>query len=357
MAGTDIILLTGATGFLGSEIFCRLADIYPVENLWLLGRRIPADDGGLFSLRLREKNKADLFPRLKAFQLNFADAAQFQAGLESLPLGPQKKFRILHLAALIHAASGDRVKQDRMNIGVTEDLISFALKKSCQHFVYASSVVAFGGTLKRSLRSEKDFSHFPKESLHHNYFSSKRLAHEALLKESAQLPLTILCPSIVHGSLEHFKDSRAHLKSLRQGRLNLAPSGGGNFVGLDLVGQAFAKALSDPPPQKAQVETQLLVDKNLSYEDYFNLYIKSCAELLGTAPRKVRRIPLALCRLAFVIDKTLKKWQIPVPHVLAGLAQATLYLYFSSERALPRTEGVEAALKKALTTLPKSEVL
>ncbi len=351
MESDEIVLITGATGFLGSEVFARLTKIFPMENLWLLVRRQPTLDAGLFSLRLQEKKIHDLFPKIRSFILNFEDAKEFQSGLRNLPLQKGQKFRILHLAALIHASSSEKEKQDRVNVGVTEDLLDFAIEKKCEHFVYSSSVVAFGGTFDARVRTEKDFPQFPEESLHHNYFFSKREAHEALAKRASSVALSLLCPAIVHGSLEQFKSSRSHLKALREGRLSVAPGGGSNFVGLDRAAQAFADALAQKPPELDKPQLQLLVDENLSYRDYFQLYVDLYAEIRGQKSRKIWPIPAFISWAAFRLDKGLKALSLPEPDVLAGLAQARLHLYFDSEFPLPPTIGLRESLRLSLKGL------
>lgn len=347
-----MILFTGATGFLGSEVFCRLLKKnVPVENILILGRRRPiANEKNLFYLRLKSHGLENLFDKINFVTTDFERSEVFQKTLRDLPLG--EGFTVLHMAALIHAGSGDKAKQDRVNVGVTEDLLNFSLERRARHFVFASSIVAFGGTRRPTLRNENDFPRFPAESKPHNYFTSKREAHEFLLGKGSNLSLSILCPGVVHGSLEQFKDSRNHLIALREGRLKMAPAGGSNFVGLDRVSEAFAQAVvNEKVPAIAQPFTQLLVDRNLSYLEFFQLYVDTASRVLGSPCHRIKVIAKPLATMALAAEKALRWAKLPKPQVLDGLAQASLFLHFESLVPAPTTQGIEKSLEESLKSL------
>ncbi|MBS1983889.1 MAG: NAD-dependent epimerase/dehydratase family protein [Bdellovibrionales bacterium] len=331
------ILITGATGFLGSEIFCRLVKKTDPENLVLLGRRVPDLEKGLLADRMRDHGvDAALVKRVRFVHADFMDEAAFRSALEGLE---GRDWTVVHLAALIHS-QGEKKVQDRVNTGVTRDLLEW-LNSRGGHFVYASSMVAFGGTKQGIFRSERDFGKFPRESRGFDYFTSKRDAHN-FVEQNAKVPVTMLCPGIVHGRLEHYKDSRSHLKALREGTLKLAPSGGCNLVALDHVARSFVEAALDPnPPAK---KLWLLVDKNLSYRDYFALYVSLAR---GSRAQRIKMIPAWIGPVARTFLRIFSLFGL-YSSSLEGLAQGSLFLYFRSERGQAGGTSLEDSIRASL---------
>lgn len=331
------ILLTGATGFLGSEVFARLAKRGLTGRVWVLGRRKPDLETGLFAERMTEHAVgAEAVNAATFVTADFLDVDGFRAALAKLPDGP---WVVVHLAALIHG-DGAREVQDRVNVGVTQDLVDW-LNKRGGHFVFTSSVVAFGGTWVPGIRSERDFANFPSESLVFDYYCTKRQAHLDV-DTRAQVPVTFLCPGVVHGSLENYKESRGHLKKLREGRLNVAPPGGGNFVGLDHVALSIVGAVLDAEPPRRTVS--LLIDRNMTFYDYFTLYVTLAR---AGAAQKIKRLPGWVGRLFHLSYRVFKALGIHVGF-LEKASQGSLHLYFRSERLVPQGRSLEESIRASL---------
>lgn len=336
-------LLTGVSGFLGSEVYARLARSVGFERLVCLVRRVPKTDS-TFYRRLTEHGLTADFNKIVFVETDFSTTASFASALakaqQLLPAG--KKFSVVHMAALIHAKSAEEKReQHRLNIEVTDELLDWSAQ-SGSHFVYISSVVAFGGTLtKGKPRGEDDFKNFPWVSKFFSYYTSKRTSHLRVTAR-AKVPVSLLCPGIVHGALEIDKSSRRHLEYLRQGRLRLAPSGSGNFVGLDRVAQAVVQAAMLVPAGRLQ--TRLLVDENMRFVDYFNMYSHLAR---GASAKRVYRLPYVLGWLAIALHIVLAQLGVVVP-ILESLSQGTLHLRFRSQHKQLPTEGLKRNLEKSL---------
>lgn len=368
------ILITGGSGFIGSEVIVRLLqEGTPLEDLLFLARSRPRA-GGLLDLRLKRAglDSSSILKNLRLIETSFEDSDKFQKSLKQisellLAEESSQKCRVLHLAAVISTAHSPQLQglseheqaaiQNRVNVGVTSDLLQWS-ESFADCFVYTSSVVAFGGTLKPNVRSEKDFEFFPEESSGIAYFTTKRQAHEDILRQ-AKIPALIFCPAIVHGSFEHFKSSRGHLKLLREGRLHFAPPGGGSFVSLDLVARVIADSLKGAPPLKTQ--TRLLVEEHMSYADYFRKYVKLWRRHVGQMPPESRPSAVGSGRI------------FGVPSIVAGLllgslrglplsekkklqmhesiGQSRLFLYFKSEYPNPSSKGFDDSLEEHFNTL------
>jgi nucleoside-diphosphate-sugar epimerase len=336
------LILTGATGFIGSDVFARLLIEYqiPVDTIHLLVRRKPDPEKSLFALRLREYGLESLYSRIHFVEAALDDQAAVATALKQLEASSAGNAVLIHMAAVIHE-KGDAALAERINVGLTHQLLDWS-NQHAGHFIYLSSVVAFGGSPQPQIRSEKDFEVFPDPSSSFTYYTTKRLGH-LRVRDNATVSASILCPGIVHGSLETFKTSRGHIKAIREGRLKWAPGGGNNVVGLDRVSRSICSAALGTPPPRGHAKTKLLVDRNVPYRDYF----QSVADIaLGERASQIRKIPIAVGYLAFVVWRLLAALGIHV-WVLQGLCQGSLFLYFKSEEPQEATEGLENQWRKA----------
>jgi nucleoside-diphosphate-sugar epimerase len=336
-------LLTGVTGFLGSEVFCRLARTAGLGRLVCLVRKVPKA-GSIFHRRLVEHGLEAEFSRIRFVETDFSSTEGLADALDRATklLMTGQKFVVVHMAAIIHAKGAEEKReQHRLNIEVTDELLEWSAQLA-SHFVYISSVVAFGATLcKSKLRDEDDFVNFPWVSKFFSYYTSKRESHLRVSRQ-AQIPVTLVCPGIIHGSLELEKSSRKHLQYLREGKLKLAPSGSANFVGLDRTAQSVVHAALLVP--EGRLQTLLVIDENLRFVDYFNLYVRLAR---GAQAQRVRRLPKVLGLVAIALHIVLAKFGVHVG-ILETLSQGSLHLNFESKHKLAPTEGLEANLKHSL---------
>ena len=349
--------MTGCTGFLGSDVFAKLiVSGIKLENIILLGRKKPQTEKSLLGLRLKENglSAATLLDKIEFIELDFENEKSFQQGLES-KLKPRLKpgFTMVHMAAMISTPKDANVEaQTRANVGVTEDLFNFCSQTQAGRFVFTSSVVAWGGEAKTEIRSEKDFINFNPLCWTLPYFSTKRTAHEKVLDlaRKSGIPTHLLCPGIIHGTLDYQKTSRKFLKLLTEGRLPAIPPGGGNIVGLDRVTQSVLDSISKPLATADKPFVQLVVDENLSFREYFQKYLSAWGKVTGQKippmPRFIppRTLSLGVGRMMGILGKLVGK------HFSLGeaLVPGSLFLYFRSDYPLPPTRGVAASLEDSV---------
>lgn len=354
-------VLTGATGFLGSEVLARLIQKRGgPEGIVLLTRSKPDSNSSLLAKRFLDHGfrAEDLIKKLTILEMDFSNGDLFRRQLqESLAPIVKNKFSIIHMAAMISAPEGSTLAdQARANVGVTDDLMNFSVEQGADRFVFTSSVVAWGGIREPKIRGESDFTFFDPLCWKLPYFSTKRVAHERVLDTARKNKLTssILCPGIIHGKLDYQKSSRSFLKLLVEERLPALPGGGGNIVGLDRVAASVVDEVLRERPDVGAQYTQLVVDENLSFVDYMKKYAESWARVKGrTVPRLPKLIlPRGLGRgigqLAGVIGKLAGK------HLSLGeaLIPGSMFLYFKSENPLPPTQGLDSALEDSIRTNP-----
>jgi nucleoside-diphosphate-sugar epimerase len=333
-------LLTGVTGFLGSEVFCRLVRSVGYDRVYCMVRKAPAE-GSIFHKRLAEHGIEADFNKIRFLITDFTTTESLATALE-LAKSQLDKFAVVHMAAIIHAKGAEeKLAQQRLNIEVTDELLDWS-QKFASHFVYISSVVSFGATLCAAKpRGESSFETFPFVSRFFSYYTSKRESHQRVIAR-AKVPVVLLCPGIIHGSLEMEKSSRKHLQYLREGKLKVAPSGSGNFVGLDRVAQSVVQ--SAMLRSKEPVQTRLLVDENLSFATYFTRYVRLAR---GQSEKPIRAVPRLVGWVALGLHAVLSSVGIGFS-ILESLAQGTLHLSFESEHRQPPTEGLDVNLVRSL---------
>lgn len=265
------VLITGATGFLGSHVVSELYRMGLGSRVHLLLRSEPKEDS-LLGLHFRDKglNLADLKERL--YFADFTDKEKFNAVLERLK-SISSEWVVIHLAAIINS-KGDEEAQEKVNFERTKDLLEWT-NQNGSRFVYTSSIVAFGGSTSDEAREEADYDNYQWYNKLDGYSRSKRKAHNSIL-EHTKVPTVLLCPGIIHGAYENRKSSRAHLEMILSGKVKWVPAGIGAFASLGFVGEQIMLAALDEHYAKG-VHVRLLNDVCLNYVEYFQLY-RDCAE-------------------------------------------------------------------------------
>ncbi|MEO5668109.1 MAG: SDR family oxidoreductase [Bdellovibrionota bacterium] len=348
------LLITGVTGFIGSEVLARLVKDERTSKITVVARKKPDTQKSLLANRFREHGiDTTRIDAIDWIEVPFEDKDRFRHALETLPR--QDNWRVLHMAAIIKA-SGDNTAVERLNLGVTQDILNFANDRAAP-FYYMSSVVAFGSSEHKKVRNESDLDSWEKHNAIYPYYATKRAAHEWILRNS-KVPGWLFCPSVVHGSLEGSKNSRGHLRDLREGKLTWAPSGGANFVALaDVAGPIAETVLSGLLDGKTP-RSRLLVGPNLRLVDYFNLYLDTYHEYLEkTAPglqaathTEITSLPSWAGKIACAGSNLLGTLGFEIGF-LSSLAQSTRYLYFESRyregAALPSLDELKAALRSS----------
>lgn len=361
------LLLTGVTGFLGSDVLARLiqqldskgqSDSHSNTRICVVARNKPDAKKSILAMRLREYGLDPDYEinRLDWRLTNFEDPLRFRNTLQGLDSG--LSWKVLHMAAIIKA-SAQNASQKRLNQGVTEDLLEWANSRQAP-FYYTSSVVAFGVSKDSRVRTEADFDHWEKENDSAAYYITKRVSHQHV-EAKAKFGGALFCPSVVHGSLEHFKNSRSHLLALREGRLSWAPAGGANFVDLSHVSQTIVETLLGDA--KSKVETLLLVGENLLLRDYFELYLSlwtqfsEKSETSAAQPKRahIKRIPRWVGKPAFLLGRLLNAAGTAsgLSHLMLTLSQSSSYLYFNSEK-LQRRDSKEKLQEAILSSFEQS---
>jgi nucleoside-diphosphate-sugar epimerase len=297
-------------------------------------RKAP-DEKSLIALRFRDAKLSIHELKDRTHLVDLQNEESFLKALDDLSL-ISKDWIVIHLAAVINA-QGDTKAQEEVNFKRTTQLIEWA-NKNAKSFIYTSSVVAFGATPNAITRNEANYPNYHFLNKLDGYSLSKRKAHDEVLRTS-KINTCILCPGIIHGSYEHAKSSRAHLKKVLEDKVTWLPSGGGSFVSLEYVtSEIILSALNEPIDK--EIKVKILAECYLRYPDYLNL----CRESAGMNAKKFKIIPHFFLWIAVTLYFFIKIFKIDTS-LLSKFIQAQMFYYF--ETLLTKEEGLQA-IRKAL---------
>ncbi|MCS6835138.1 MAG: NAD-dependent epimerase/dehydratase family protein [Anaerolineae bacterium] len=166
----QVVAISGATGFLGSALACRLAT-----------------EGAVLRALVRDRRKLERrhLPPMEVVEGSLED----MAALERLVEGANVVF---HVAA---ALDGPYLAQFESNVNGTVNIAQAALRQKVSRFVHVSSIAAYGYG-HRGLVSE-DAPHIPNSD---PYSLTKYISESALLTATkARLLVTTIRPGAIYG--------------------------------------------------------------------------------------------------------------------------------------------------------------
>ena len=288
-----MILLTGATGYLGSQIAYAL-----------IARRLP------FRVLVRDDSRLDFIPRDSGCEVVLGELGD-QEAVQKAVTGADV---LIHTAALVKMWVPDRRDFRRVNVEALKDLFRAATAAGVQRIVYTSSFIALGPSsdpsANEALENRGPFST--------EYEQSKAEALKWLRGEAkGKFPLVTLCPGVVYGP---------------------GPSTDGNLVG-NMIEQYLAGTFSGIPGSGNQrwsfayngdvVNAHLVaMEKGKPGEAYvvagdnrsLNSFFKLLADSAGVR-RAVRHVPFLLVTLAAKLEVARAKRAGRQPHVTPGVVE------------------------------------
>jgi dihydroflavonol-4-reductase len=212
------LLVTGATGFLGSALVPLLLD--RGHEVRALAR------GATSSLRDCEVVHGDL-----------RDAAAIRRALAGCEA-------VYHLAGRVSRNPRDARLMYELHVDGTRRLLAEAERAGVRRVVLASSSGTIGVSPVRRVATEDD--DYPIETVGRwPYYLSKIYEEKIALETSARgLPIVVLNPSLLLGPGDERLSSTQDVYRFLQGRIPVMPRGGISFVDVRDAAQAFASALT-----------------------------------------------------------------------------------------------------------------
>ncbi|HWA80059.1 MAG TPA: hopanoid-associated sugar epimerase [Acetobacteraceae bacterium] len=322
MSGSDPVLVTGATGFVGSAVARALAA--RGERLRLLARR-----------RSEQRNLAGIDGEIIEGDLTDpASLARAVAGCR----------QVFHVAADYRLWVPDPDAMLRTNVEGTRALMRAARKAGVERIVHTSSVAALG--LDPAGRPADETTALDPASLIGTYKRSKYLAEQAVMEEArGGLPVVIVNPSspVGPGDIKPTPTGRMVLDAAR-GRIPAYVETGLNIVHVDDVAAGHLLAAERGRPG----ERYILGGENFP----LGLLLALIAEIAGRRPPRIR-LPIApLVPLAFVAEGVARLTGRAPSLTRETLAMARKTMFFSSAKAEAelgyRARPARAAIEDAL---------
>jgi dihydroflavonol-4-reductase len=229
------ILVTGATGFLGSTLVPMLAaEGHSVRAL----SRNGAGPHGI---------KGDVLSR-----------ESMRAALEGCEA-------VYHLAGLVSRDPADARKMYELHVDGTRNLLALAKEAGVKRVVLASSSGTIGVSKERRIATESD--HYPIETVGRWPYYLSKIYEEKIAIEANRngLPVVILNPSLLLGPGDSRLSSTQDIFRFLMGRIPVMPKGGISFVDVRDAARAFVTALSQGNPG----ERHLLGAVNWEFHEFF----------------------------------------------------------------------------------------
>jgi dihydroflavonol-4-reductase len=301
MTSNQRVLVTGATGFIGSHLTRRLLE--EGHEVWVLSRQ-PIQN--------------PLFPELKKVHRVCIGDITNPESLQPAVAGVQT---IFHLAGFIAYKKADREKMELINVQGTKNLLSAAEKAGVEKFVYMSSVVTIGAGFSPTEILHED-SIYNLEHLHLGYSETKLAAEKAVMK--SPLYNVILNPSTVYGAGDALKGSRKTQVKVAQGKFKIYPPGGANIIAVEDVIEGTLRAWQ----KGRRAERYILAHENLLIKEIFEKIARAAGVKAPFLP-----LPRGFLLALGALGDGLRKVGLKTSLSLETAQVACLYHWFSSAKA------------------------
>jgi dihydroflavonol-4-reductase len=281
------VLLTGATGFIGSEIARELVRA-----------------GHAVRVLVRKTSKLDGLSGLdlERFVGDINDGASVARALEG-------QDALIHTAANVSARRRDRDSIYRANVEGTRTVLEAAHARGGKlRVVYTSSVAAVGATETPTLQTESS----PwRPGFGYHYIDAKHQAEQVALDYAKRgLDIVILNPGLVLGPGDVYLGSTRIVLEFLRGRLGWVTNGGLTFCDVREVAKAHVAALA----QGRSGERYIVAGMNKTLADA----LATVARLSGLPAARVAPYPLAWLgalgseALSLVREHSLEEFNRPV---------------------------------------------
>lgn len=301
-----MIVVTGATGFLGSELVRQLLDSgKPVRAL---------------------KRETSVIPEiLKGRAIEWVDADILN--YFSLEDAFEGAHVVYHCAAFISFDPADKKKLQKINVEGTANVVNVCLQKGIRKLVHVSSVAAIGEPKPGNPATEND--HWKFDNRQHDYSVSKYESEMEVWRSIAEgLNAVIVNPSLIIGKNAGNKGSGQLFETVSKG-LKFYTRGSCGLVDVEDV----AKSMIGLMESDISAERFLINAENWSYNRLFT----ETARQLGIKPPATEAKP----------------WMMAIAWRAAGLVSLLTGKHFSltkntARSALKKHEYVNEKIKSAI---------
>lgn len=262
-----MILVTGATGFLGSHLVCQLLLQHKkVKALKRTGSAM-AEFQFVSSLYFLTAEQLANLTWAEADLLNVGDLELAFTGVNE----------VIHCAAMVSFQKKDAHRMMQNNVTGTANMVNLALHFSVQKFGYVSSTAALGRAVNGQTMDEK--SEWEENANNTQYAESKHLAELEVWRGIQEgLPAVIVNPAIIIGA-GNFTRGTGKMFQLAAKGFRFYTPGINGFVDVRDV----ARILIELMERNITHERFVLVSENIPYRTFY----EEAARQLNTPPPSV----------------------------------------------------------------------
>ena len=293
------VLLTGATGFLGSHVARAL--VSAGHHVRALARRTSS-----------RAIVADV-PELEWVEGDVVDLGSVRAAVRGCEA-------VVHAAAMVEFAPRYAARQREVNVEGTRHVLHAARDAGVKRFVHTSSIAAVGRAPAGGVADEATRYDWP---IGLGYNESKRDS-ERLVMRAEGIETVCLNPSLVFGPGEVFKRTLPLFRLVKWGLLPLVPPGGTTLCDVRDVAAAHVAALTRGEPGARYI----LGGPQLT----FRALATTIAEVTEGA-RPLAELPASLLRAAALPVAALARLGVPLPFSAGNVAYLGHHGYYASARA------------------------
>jgi len=235
------ILITGATGFIGSVLVRKLVESN--DEVFILVRK--SSDLRMLS---------DLLPKLHLVYGDITNSATLDTALQGIDF-------VYHSAGLTYMGDKKNALLYKINVDGTRNILQASLAAGVKRFVHVSSITAVGIAFDKKPVNESVVWNF--ESISLEYARTKHLSEQevaAAIKKG--LDCVIVNPAFVFGAGDINFNAGRIIKDIYNRRLPFYPLGGICVVDVEIVAEAIIAAM-----EKGKTgERYILGGENVSYK-------------------------------------------------------------------------------------------
>ena len=301
------ILVTGATGFIGSYILRLLVD-HAYENVIATKRK---------------QSKMDLVvsveEQVKWIELDLLDNPAIYEVIENVDV-------VIHAAAIVSFDKKDTSLLMRVNVEGTTNLVNACLEFGVKKFIHVSSIAVF--SRKPGVQTIDEETTWDYQYPNTNYAISKYKSEMEVWRAGSEgLPMAIINPSLVLGSGFWEMGSASIFKKIYE-ELKFYPTGINGFVDVRDVAKAVVILLEKP----IEYQRFIISGENRSYKDITGLMAAALGKKAPSIAMNGLIRELALIR-AWILRRILGKSEVITRGTLRN-AQGTFYFDNSKSREM-----------------------
>ncbi len=244
-----MILVTGASGFLGSELVKQL--VANGESVRIIVR--PSSD---------ISHLASIKDKIEIMEGDILDVPSLEIAMDGIE-------KIYHSAAVIGYDDSFYDSMYKCNIEGTANVVNVALTKGIKKLLHVSSIAAIGGKPNDLISEETKWE---KNEWTTHYGITKMLAEREVWRaEQEGLEVVMVNPGIILGSSSNENKATMRVfKRIASGKMPFYSNGTNGFIDVRDVAKICIQLMNSP----VHSERFILINQNLSFKDYFERIAK-----------------------------------------------------------------------------------